>query len=97
MALITMPQLMFRGAHALARADRNRQTVLARRVRAVVLRVVVAERVIGAVEVQIVDAGRCPIELEIPAAWITFGSVREIAKRNEQMIGVLLPHFDAPR
>src|SRR6185503_5164735 len=85
---------MFCRAHALAGADGNCQTVFARWIRTVVLRVEVAERMIRAVEIEIVDAGRRPIELEIPAAWIRFGSVCEIAKRNEQVVGVLLGHFD---
>ena len=39
---------------------------------------------IGAVEVEIVDAGRRPIEVEVAAAGIRLGSVREIVKRHEQ-------------
>ena len=83
-----------RGPHAFARADGNRQPILSWRVRAVVRRVVVAERVIGAVEVQIVNARRGALEVEVPPARVGFRPVRQVTERHEQVAQVLLADFD---
>ena len=45
---------------------------------------------VGAIEVEIVDARRGAIEVEIPAARIGFGAVRQIVERNEQAPDVVL-------
>ena len=84
-------------SHLLARPDRNREPIFSRRVGAVVLGVVVAERMKCPVEVEIVYASGRAIEFEIPSARIRFGAVGEIAERHEQVIDVLLTDFDKRR
>ncbi len=48
----------------------------------------------GAVEVDVVDAGRRAIELEVPPARIGFRSVRHVAERHEQPAHVRLIGLD---
>src|SRR5678815_602026 len=83
--------------HALTGAYRDRQSILTRRIRTVIRRVVVAKRVECAIEIEIVDPRRCPLELEVAASWVSFGPVREITKRNEQVRHVLLTDLDEGR
>src|SRR5262245_40245243 len=63
-----------------ARANRNLEAVFQRRIRTVVHGIVVAKRVIGAIEVDLIDAGRIPGEIEVAAAGICFGTTRQIAE-----------------
>src|SRR5207248_866838 len=65
-----------------ARADWNLQTVLGRRIWTLVRGVVVAVRVVRAVEVELVDALRIPIEIEIPAGRVRFGSAGQIVEHH---------------
>src|ERR1700722_2956407 len=81
----------------LARANRDLQAVFRRGVRAVVVRVVVAVRVIRAVEVEVVDPGAVAIEVEISPGGIGFRSCRQIAERHEQVIEVRRAAFDERR
>ena len=67
-----------------ARAHGNIQAVFPRRHRTVVGRVEQAEGVISAVEVEVVDARRGAIEIEVAAARICFGAVGAIEERDEQ-------------
>src|SRR3982751_2768868 len=97
MALITRRSSMGRTTHSLAGPYRDRQTIFAWRIRAVVAGVVVAERMKRAVEIEIVEARRGSIELEVSAARIGFRSVRQIAEGDEQMIDVLLTNLDERR
>ena len=68
----------------LAGLDRHRQPVLARWNRALVLGIEDAERVIGPVEIELVDAAAPQIQIEVAAALIGLEAVREIAERHEQ-------------
>src|SRR6185295_6026613 len=85
---------VFRSAQLFAGADRHFQPVLGRRIRAVVGRVVEAERVERAIEIEIVEAGRGPIELDVAAAVVGLGAVGEIAERHEEPAQVLLARLD---
>ena len=64
------------------------EPVFLRRERAVVLRAVVAVRVIGDVEVDDVDAGRRRIELHVAAGRIGFGAAGQVGERHEQPIDI---------
>src|SRR5262245_62513355 len=80
--------------HAFAGANRDRQAILARWIRAVVRRVVVTERMECSIEVEIVDSGGRPLKFEITPAGIGLGAVGQIAKGYEQLAHVLLTDFD---
>ena len=67
-------------------ANRQRKAAFARRVRAVEVRVVVAVRVVGFVEIDRVYARRGAIQLEIPARCVCLGAARHVAERHEQAI-----------
>src|SRR5262249_31064312 len=67
-------------------ADTNRdgQPVFTGGNRTLVARVVEAIGMVGAVEVEVVDAGGRAIEIEIPAALVGFAAVGQVAERHEQ-------------
>src|SRR5258705_7456177 len=85
---------MSRWSHPLAGADGYRQSILPWGIGTVVRRVVVAERVIPPIEIEIVDSRGCALEIQIAAARIRLGAVSEVAERHEQMAQVLLADFD---
>ena len=62
------------------------QLIFTRRERTYPLRVEVAVRVVGPVEIELVDAGRGAIEVEIAAGRVGFVAAREIAERHEETI-----------
>src|SRR5436190_1674712 len=70
------------------------QPALLRRIGTVVTRVEQAERVIRAVEIQIVDAAGGPLEIEIAPALVGFDAVGDVAKGHEQAPHVFLVRFD---
>ena len=70
------------------------EAVLARRIRAIVLRVVDAVRVIGAVEIEVVEPGGGAIEIEVAAADVGLGAVGRIAERHEQPLHRPVVGFD---
>ena len=74
----------FGRSEQLAGAHRDRQPVLAWRHRTVVGRVEDAERMVGAVEVEIVDARRRPLEIEVAPAGVGIRPVRQVVKRHEE-------------
>ena len=74
---------MVRGAELFSGADGNGQPILAWRERANVGRIVDAGRIVGLVEVQIVQASRRTIEIEKPPAMIRLGAVRQVTEWHE--------------
>src|SRR3954451_11686202 len=72
--------------HLFARAYRNLQAIFGRRIRAFPRRAVVAVRVVGAVEVHFVDAGRAAIEIHEAAGGIGFRSARQVGEGHEQAV-----------
>src|SRR5438034_1388060 len=66
--------------HAFSGADRNLQPVLWRRVRTLVRRVVVAVRMVSAVEIELVDSLRIAIEIKIPSGGVRLGAARHVAE-----------------
>src|SRR5688500_16939199 len=79
-----------RGGQLLARANGDLQAILARRDRTDVFDIEHAERVIRAIEIEIVDSGRGPVEVQIPPALIRLGAIRQVAERDEQAAHVVL-------
>src|SRR6516165_10804416 len=76
------------------RADRSLEPALGRRIGAVVRRVEQTERMERTIEVEIVEACRRAIELEIPSALVGLDAVGDIAERYEQAVHVLLIRLD---
>src|SRR5215470_11902088 len=76
------PTLRIRLLEFLAGVDRHFQAVFDGRDRTLVGRVVVAVRVVGAVEIDLVDAGRRAIEIHVAPAGIRFGAARHVVERD---------------
>src|SRR5467141_2936703 len=66
-----------------AGADWNLQTVFGRWIGAFVAGVVIAIRMVRAVEVQLVDPGGGPIEIDVAARWIGLRAARQIVEWHE--------------
>src|SRR5262245_38320500 len=65
--------------HAFSRVDWNLQAILSWRERTLVRRVVVAVREVRPVEVQLVQAGRVPVDVEEPSGRVRLGAARQVA------------------
>src|ERR1035437_1451015 len=79
---------------AFASVNGQAQPILGRWVRTVERRVVVAVRMIRAIEVDDVDAGGVAIEIEIASGRVRFGAARQIGKRHEEVIDVRRADLD---
>src|SRR5262245_54352753 len=75
-------------AYLLAGSHRDLEAVLLRRVRTFVGQVVVAVRIVGAVEVHLVEVRAVRRQIEIAAGRIGFGAAGQIAEGDEQVIGI---------
>src|SRR4029078_8402646 len=94
-ASVTGPSARKQGfLQPLAGADRHLETALLRRIRAVVGRVEQAERIGGAVVVELAEAGGRPLEVQVAAARIGLEGVGEIAERHEEAARVVLVGLD---
>src|ERR1700730_20713 len=82
---------LFGRRQTLAGANRHAQPILPGRVGTVEFGAVITERVIRPIEVDVVEAGRRSLEIEIPPGLVRFGSARQIAERDEQPVHVLRP------
>src|SRR5258707_8981303 len=78
--------------YLLAGANRDRQAILAWRVGTLVRLVVVAVRVVGAVEVHLVDVRAVGRQVQIAAGWGGLGAAWQGVEGNEEMLRV--GHFD---
>src|SRR5215831_990019 len=66
--------------HAFAGANRQLQPVLRRRIRTFVAGVVVAVREVRPVEIELVDALRVSLEIQIPAAGVRLGAAGQVGE-----------------
>src|SRR5882757_5125182 len=76
-------RLLFTFLEPFACTNRKGQSVFCRRVGAFVARVVIAVRVIGEIEVELVHASPAPVEIDVAARGIRFGAARAVAERHE--------------
>src|SRR5262245_38747300 len=77
-----------RSLQSLAGPDGNRQPVFPWWIGTLVGLVVVAVRLVGAVEIQNVRAGRVAVEIDIPAGGIGFRAAGQIAEEHEEVVEV---------
>src|SRR6188474_726752 len=68
--------------------DGNLQAILSRRERTLVRRVVVAVRKVRAVEIELVEAGSVPVDVEEPSSGVGLGAARQVAERDEEARGL---------
>src|SRR5436190_5471595 len=73
--------------HSFAGMDGDLQTILARWEWALIRGVVVTVRMVGAVEVELVDAGAIPVDVEEPSSSVRFRAAGEVAERHEEAGG----------
>src|SRR4051812_16857935 len=84
MAFTGIGSLPRRRSQPLAGADGQLQAALGRGIRTIVRRVEQAERMVRAIEVEIVETGGGALEVEISAARVRLDAVRQVAERNEE-------------
>src|SRR6188474_2503874 len=72
--------------HLLSGSHRNLQAVLGGRIGALPGRAVVAVRIVGAVEIDLVDARGAAIEVHESPGRVGFRSARQIGERDEQPV-----------
>src|SRR5512138_2142414 len=75
-----------RTPHAFAGADGDFQPVLPRRDWTFVSRVVIAIWKVRAVEIELVDALRIAIEIQVAAAGVGFGAARHVVEHDREML-----------
>ena len=82
------------GRRLLARADRDLEPVRGGRIRTFPRRVVRAGGVVGAIEIDHVEARRGRLEIQVASCAVRLGSGREVGEGNEKRRDLLSPVLD---